>query len=98
MARSAAIVAIIIFMSLVAGAALANEALTPEDYQWLAANLTIAHNSPALQDLTEAQKSHLHALIGNSKATIDQKRQETTEFLTGVTGDSLENSLTRSEQ
>ncbi len=98
MARVAASFAVALLVALSVRAAMAADALTPDDYQWLAANIKIEQDSSLIQGLTEAQKSRLHDLIARPKTNADKKRQDVDEFLTGTTGDSLEDSLKQSEQ
>jgi hypothetical protein len=97
-ARVAASFAVALLVALSVRAAMAADALTAEDYQWLAANIKIGPNSSLIQGLTEEQKSRLHDLITLPKTSADKKRQDVDEFLTRTTGDSLEDSLKQSEE
>jgi len=76
----------------IAGTAWAADPLTTGDLGWLRGNLNLAGDSPAVLDLTAAQKSRLHALIA-ARGTIDRKRQAVVQFLTVATDRSLDRTL-----
>jgi hypothetical protein len=67
--------------------AAAEDALSPDDYRWLSANLNVAREGLALEDLTDAQKAHVHALIGNRKASIDKKLGDVADYVYRVNGE-----------
>jgi hypothetical protein len=80
-----------------AGPAVAEDRLSPGDYQWLSANLNVARDSLALQSLTEAQQVHVHALIGEPKASPDKKLTGVADYIYRINGADFENTLTQSE-
>jgi hypothetical protein len=89
---------IVLVLSLAAGTAFAADALTARDLGWLGGNLNLHADSPALLDLSETQKRHLHDLIGDSRTGPDRRWQNVVRFLTGTAGDSLEETLDQAKQ
>ncbi len=81
----------------VATAAAAEDALSADDYQWLSANLNVARDSLALQRLTEPQKAHVHALLGNRKTSLDKKLADIADYIYRVNGEDFQNTLKQSE-
>ena len=85
------LVALVLLLA-TAVAADAADPLTAGDLAWLRDSLNLAADSPALLTLSEAQKTRLHDLIA-ARSGPDRKRQNVVQFLTGVAGGSLEQTL-----
>jgi hypothetical protein len=96
MARTARAVILVAMIMMIAGGARAAEMLTPADLGWLHGNLNLAGDSPALLELTVAQKARLHALIAHPYGGVDKKRQVVVQFLTEATDSSLQQAVDES--
>ncbi|MGH6981778.1 MAG: hypothetical protein ACREFC_11280 [Stellaceae bacterium] len=108
MARSATRLLVVLTLLAFAGAARAADGimpgnptrgdLTPADLAWLRDHLNLPADSPAVIDLTAAQKVRLHDLVADGKSGADRKRQAIVTFLAGAAGGSMEDTLDRARQ
>ncbi len=80
------------------GAAWADDALSPADYQWLGANLNVAADSLTLQGLTQAEKAHVHMLINRARSGDDKRLMDVADYLYRVNGEDFQKTLNQSER
>lgn len=93
------ITAIVLFGLFGAGVAIAqDDLLSPGDYQWLAANLNVQHDSLTLQGLTADQKAHVHAVINGPRISDDKKLMAVADYLYRVNGQDFQHTIEQSER
>jgi hypothetical protein len=98
MARAVRLMLIVMTILAATGAARAADALTAGDLGWLRDNLNLRADSPAVINLTDAQKTRLHGLVADGKGGGDRKRQTIVTFLSSAAGSSMEDTLDRARQ
>ena len=74
-----------------------DDALSPADYQWLAANLNVAHDSLTLQGLTADEKAHVHSVINSAKVSPDKRLMDVADYLYRVNGQDFQTTIEQSE-